>query len=109
LRLGATFISDYARYFDLDPQETLRAIFTDLNVKHVRFVSYWEDIEPKPGQYDFSDLDWQFKLAKDYGAKVSLSIGLRQPRWPECHMPGWAAREPKPDWEPQLKTCITRH
>lgn len=107
LRLGVTFIPSYARYFDLDPQTTLRAIFQDLGVKRVRLVSYWEDIEPVQGRYDFSDLDWQFKMAQNYGAKVSLAIGLRQPRWPECHMPAWADRLSKPQWYPHLKKFMT--
>lgn len=107
LQLGVTFIPSYARYFELDPQSTLRAIFDDLGVKHVRVVSYWEDGEPTPGHYDFSDLDWEFQMAQQYGAKVSLSIGLRQPRWPECHMPAWAERLSKPEWYPQLKNYMT--
>lgn len=107
LQLGVSFIPDYARYFDLDPQSTLRAIFDDLGVQRVRLVSYWEDGEPTEGHYDFSDLDWEFKMADEYGAKISLAIGLRQPRWPECHMPAWAERESEPEWYPQLKQYIS--
>jgi len=36
-----------------------------------------------------------------------LSLGLRQPRWPECHVPVWAANEPYNVWYPQLMTFIT--
>jgi len=102
LVLGATFVPDYAQSFGLDPKDTLKAMLSDLKLKQVRLVSYWEDIEPTPGKYDFSQLDWQFAMANKYGAKVSLSIGLRQPRWPECHEPDWAKAEPKSQWEPQL-------
>ncbi len=84
LVLGTTFISDYAQSFGLDPKDTLNAILGDLKVKQIRLVSYWDQIEPTPGKYDFSNLDWQFAMANQYGAKVSLAIGLRQPRWPEC-------------------------
>src|SRR4051812_36894206 len=73
LKLGVTFIPSYARYFDLEPQATLRAIFDDLGVKQVRLASYWEDGEPSPGKYDFSDLDWEMKMANEYGVKVSLA------------------------------------
>lgn len=90
LVVGATFIPNYARYYELDPQATLKAIVTDLGIKHVRLVSYWSDIERTRGSYDFSELDWQMKIAEDNGVKVSLALGLRQPRWPECHMPIWA-------------------
>jgi len=109
LILGASFIPDYASSFGLDPQQTLQAMLEPasqdgLALKQVRLVSYWSDIEPTPGQYDFSKLDWQFALANKYGAKVSLAIGLRQPRWPECHEPSWANVDPnnRQSWEPQL-------
>lgn len=80
LAIGTTFISDYARHFDLDPKETLEATFSDLGLKRVRLVSYWENHEHDEDVYDWSDLDWQFDMAEKYDVKVSLAIGLRQPR-----------------------------
>ncbi len=113
LVIGTTFISDYAKHFDLDPRETLAATLGDLGLKRVRLVSYWENHEPERGQYDFSDLDWQFDMAEQYGAKVSLAIGLRQPRWPECHMPDWASKLTNNEWrEPLYKyieTVVNRY
>lgn len=108
LTLGATFIPDYAKSFGLDPKATLNAMLGDLKLKQVRLVSYWEDVEPTPGHYDFSGLDWQFAMANKYGAKVSLAIGLRQPRWPECHSPSWINIDPKNEnaWRPQLNQFI---
>jgi hypothetical protein len=108
LILGASFIPDYASSFGLDPNDTLQAMLSDLKLKQVRLVSYWEDIEPTPGKYDFSGLDWQFAMANKYHAKVSLSIGLRQPRWPECHNPSWVTIDPKNPgrWRPQLNKFI---
>lgn len=106
IAMGVTFIPKYARYFDLDPKETLTAILDDLKFKNVRLVSYWSDGEAVQGTYDFSELDWQMQLAESRGVKVSLAIGLRQPRWPECHMPSWAENTPKSEWEPKLKEYI---
>ncbi len=107
LRIGATFIPDYATFFDLDPKETMQSMIDDLGIKQFRLVSYWKDIEKTEGIYDFSSLDWQFeKVAKARG-KVSLAIGLRQPRWPECHAPDWAQSEPIEVWYPQLKNYMT--
>ncbi|MEO5627296.1 MAG: beta-galactosidase [Candidatus Saccharimonadales bacterium] len=105
-RLGTTFIPTYAEYYGLDAQETYKALIYDLGLRHFRLVSYWDKIEPTKGEYDFSQLDWQFKIAEQSGSKVSLAIGLRQPRWPECHMPIWAMNQPKAEWSADLKTFM---
>jgi len=106
LTFGVTFIPNYARFFDLDPQETMLALRDDLGFKRFRLVSYWKDIEKAPGQYDFSELDWQFEKVNEVGGEVSLAIGLRQPRWPECHAPEWVKAENKEEWYPQLKNFM---
>ena len=107
--LGVTFVADYATSLGLDPHQTLLAILNGLHVKHLRLVSYWNDIEPSPGQYNFSELDWEMSQAKAHGATVTLSIGLRQPRWPECHPPSWVnTAGPENTWEPQLDAFITQ-
>lgn len=107
LVLGSTFISDYAAQLELEPQATLEAMLGDLGIKRIRLVSYWKKIEATPGTYDFSELDWQFAMAEKYGADVSLAIGMRQPRWPECHEPKWAMELPKAAWEPKLMEFMT--
>ncbi len=106
LNIGATFIPNYAKYFDLDPQETMDAMINDLGVRRFRLVSYWDDIEKTPGNYDFNELDWQFQKVQDVGGTISLSIGLRQPRWPECHGPEWAMAKPKDEWSKDLKVFM---
>ena len=108
LNLGITFIPDYAQGLGLDPKDTMQHMIDDLHVKNFRLVSYWEDIEPKPNQFDFSTLDWEFAKANAAGAKVSLAIGLRQPRWPECHSPSWAQVDSTPEasWYPNLQAFI---
>jgi len=104
LEIGATFVPDYARYFGLDAKKTYTAILDDLGVKTVRLVSYWDNIEREQGTYNFDELDWQFRMAEERGVKVSLALGLRQPRWPECHMPTWAEKMPANTWyEPLYK------
>ena len=100
--IGATFIAPYARFYGLDAEEVFLAMTDDLGFEHLRLVSYWNMHEPEPGEYDFSDLDWQFELAEERGVDVSLAIGLRQPRWPECHKPDWAKDTPYDEWYPAL-------
>jgi hypothetical protein len=80
----------------------------ELGIRHYRFVSYWDEIEKTPGVYDFKELDWQFEKARASNSTVTLAIGLRQPRWPECHIPTWASSQPKDVWYPQLKTFMTK-
>jgi len=108
LTLGVSFIPSYAESLGLDPKVTMDALIKTIGVRHFRLVSYWDELEPQEGHYDFSSLDWQFQKAEAAHAKIVLSIGLRQPRWPECHMPDWAADEPKSQWQPQLETFMTQ-
>jgi hypothetical protein len=104
--LGASFIPAYATSLGLDPQQTMDALIDDVGVHDFRLVSYWNQTEPSPGRYDFSQLDWQFRKVEAAHGHITLSLGLRQPRWPECHMPDWAASEPKDVWEKQLNDYV---
>lgn len=105
-QFGTTFVESYAEHLGLDPKQAFEAITTDLNIKNLRLVSYWSEGEKERGKYDFTDLDWQFQKAQEKGIKVSLSIGLRQPRWPECHQPDWSKSLTKDEWYPELKKYI---
>lgn len=107
LTYGVTFIDRYAKYFDLDPRQTFLALRDDLGFKRFRLVSYWNDIEKSPGQYDFRELDWQFDRVNEVGGEVTLAIGLRQPRWPECHAPSWVVPQDQAKWYPELKKFMT--
>lgn len=89
---GVTFSAPYAESLGLDPHQTLTALTDQLGVKHLRLMSYWDQLEPRPGQFDFSQLDWQLDQARTAGADVSMVIGERQPRWPECHQPDWVTK-----------------
>jgi hypothetical protein len=105
---GVTFIPSYASYLGVDPQKTMDELL-GIGVRHFRLVSYWNELEPKQGVYNFSPLDWQFAKANQAGAKVSLAIGLRQPRWPECHAPNWInTKAPISQWQPQLEAFMTK-
>ncbi|MEK7153659.1 MAG: beta-galactosidase, partial [Patescibacteria group bacterium] len=107
LVLGTTFIPAYAESLGLDAKKTMDALIGDVGVRHFRLVSYWDQLEPQQGAYDFTLLDWQFQKAEAARAKVTLAVGLRQPRWPECHMPEWAAKEPASRWQPRLESFMS--
>lgn len=87
---GVTFSSRFAKDLHLDPQKVLFSIFDDLGVRKIRIPVYWDTVEGERGVFDFSDIDWQLNLAKQYDAKVILAIGQKVPRWPECFVPKWA-------------------
>lgn len=86
---GVSFSIKYANELGLDWKQTFTALLDDMGIRRYRLMSYWDDIEPEKGQFKFEDLDWQMNEAAKRGAKVSLAIGMRQPRWPECHKPTW--------------------
>ena len=88
--LGMTFSSRYATDLGLDWQETYLALLDDIGVRKLRLPVYWDLVESTEGTYDWSILDWQLDEAEKRGATVILTLGQRVPRWPECHIPGWA-------------------
>jgi len=107
-QFGVSFIPDYAQSLGVDPQQTMDALL-NIGVKQFRLVSYWSDMEPSPGQYDFGQLDWQFHKAVVAHAKIILTVGLRQPRWPECHAPNWVnINAPDSQWQPQLEAFMQK-
>ena len=93
VRFGVTFSSRFARDMGLDASETLRALFVDLGVRKVRIPVYWDAVERERGNFDFSDIDWQLDMARQYGAEVILAVGQKVPRWPECFIPSWVNTE----------------
>jgi hypothetical protein len=100
---GVSFTPAYAEYLGVNPKAELRDLLA-IGVRRFRLVGYWDKIEPSRGQYDFAQLDWQFKMIEQKGGTISLSIGLRQPRWPECHPPTWVdVAKPYQKWLPELK------
>lgn len=107
LKYGVSFSAAQAESLGLDWRQTYQAILEELEIKKLRLVNYWNQTEPQPGMYNFAELDEQFALANQYGAKVSLAIGLRQPRWPECHQPAWAANLENEQWQQALNSYIT--
>lgn len=112
-QLGVTFSPAQARYFGMDPKKVLADILDDLKIKNYRLSAYWNVIEPQPGYYDFSELDWQLDAVAERGGNVILGIGRRLPRWPECHDPGWIkglqAAQTQQEILNMLKVAVNRY
>lgn len=86
---GVSFSLSQCRNMGLNPHETLDWLLAQ-GWRRFRLMSYWNEHEKQPGNYDFTELDWQIAAISNAGGKISLCLGVKQPRWPEYHWPGWA-------------------
>lgn len=93
IKWGVSFSPLFASSLGLDPRKTYRDILDELKVDNIRIGAYWSDIEKEKGKYNFDDLDWYVREAEARGAAVTIAVGRRLPRWPECHIPSWARME----------------
>ncbi len=89
---GLSFSKAQAESLGLSWQKTYEAILQELPaVTKIRLSVLWPELEPKADFYDWKTIDEQIALAQKYNKKITLAIGYRLPRWPECHFPEWAA------------------
>ncbi len=86
---GVTFSTKFSEELELDWQEVYTAILDELGVKQIRIPVYWDEIERVEGEYDFQDYDYLLNEGEKRGARFIITVGRRQPRWPECHSPAW--------------------
>ena len=113
MKYGVTFSQKQAESLNLDWQKVYLDILDYLGVKKLRLSAYWDEIEPKSGEFVWGDLDWQIERASERGAEIILAVGGRLPRWPECHFPDWAAQLSKKEREQKIlgyiQKTIDRH
>lgn len=101
-QFGVSFSAKRARELSIDPKANLTALLDDMGIKHYRLMSYWDESEKVRGQLNFDELDWQINEIAKRGGTVTLGMGLRQPRWPECHQPDWAYQLKGHEWKQAL-------
>ncbi len=87
---GVVFSQKHSYNMGLDWRQNYSVLLDDLGVKQIKLAVHWDIIEPNDAEYDFSDLDWQLEQARRHNAKIMLAVGMKTPRWPECHLPEWA-------------------
>ena len=102
-QLGVTFSYRYASDIGLDWQKAYAAVLDDLQVKKIRIPVYWDLVEKREGEYDFSAVDWQLAEARKRDAEIILVVGQKVPRWPECAIPEWAQTDDQKRKETLLK------
>ncbi len=87
---GISWSMDYATYLGIDSNAGLTAALTELGVRHVRIPTYWTHLERVAGVFDWSAIDRQLDIIETHQGTVTLVVGAKQPRWPECWFPDWA-------------------
>jgi len=108
LKYGVTFSQKQAESLGLNWKDVFTKTLDELNVKRLRLAAYWDLIEPTKDNYDYSDLDWQITEAEKRDATVILAVGMRLPRWPECHSPEWSKKITKEKREKEILNYIRK-
>ncbi|MBA4179848.1 MAG: hypothetical protein C0506_04595 [Anaerolinea sp.] len=70
--------------------ETLGTLLRGLGAKHVRLSVEWDQVEPRPGEFDFRLIDALLAEAGRSGATALVSVGAKAQRHPEFFIPEWA-------------------
>lgn len=91
MTLAVSYNLEYAQFLGLDYKQAYLSIIKDLDFKYVRLSAEWDTVNPEINKFDFSKIDWLMNESALRGVKVTLAIGQKTPRWPECHIPNWAA------------------
>lgn len=86
---GVTYSKKYATELGLDWKDVYLKMLDDLKIKYIRLPVYWDDVEKSEGVFDFSDYLFMIEEGQKREVEFILSFGMRTPRWPECHIPGW--------------------
>ena len=103
---GVNFSQKHTQGLGLDWQETYSALIDDLGATNIKLATYWDLIEKGEGDYDFGDLDLQVKEAEQKGVNLFLVIGMKSPRWPECHIPEWAKGLTKEEQQEKILNLV---
>lgn len=92
---GISFNQDHAASLGLDWKKVYVDMLKELKPSYVRIAAMWSNVEAEKGVYNFSDVDFMMREATKAGVKVTLVVGQKAPRWPECHIPAWVDDEEK--------------
>lgn len=108
IKWGVNFSVKQTDFLGLDNRETYLALLDELNVKRIKISVHWDLLEKERNEFDFSEVDWQMAEAKKRNVDVILAIGMRTPRWPECHMPIWARNLDKDDQQQNILKMMAK-
>lgn len=103
---GLNFSARHASLLGLDWKETYLAFLKDLEVQRLKIAVPWDQVEKEKNRYDFSRVDWEVRKAQKEESEVILAIGMKIPRWPECHLPDWTKSMSPPQREKAVRDLI---
>jgi len=89
INYGVTFSNKYATELGLNWKDAYIKTLDDLEVRNLRLVAYWDEVESQKNVYDFSNIKWQLDEAEKRNVSVILVMGKKTLRWPECFEPNW--------------------
>lgn len=104
---GVTYSWVYAEQLGLDPIEAYREIVDELGVRRVRFPLYWSEIEKAQNVYDWSLVDELIRFSEERDVLLTIIVGMKVPRWPECYIPDWAQNWDSEDQQRATLAFIT--
>ena len=94
--LGISFRPLQATALGLDPRRSLAELLS-YPFPVIRLAAYWDQLELRPGQLDWSALDWQIDAAAAAGKKIILCVGaVKSFGYPEFFVPAHRLPEPLP-------------
>ncbi len=105
---GASISSKACDGFSTEITDVLRESIAQLGITRYRVMTYWDECEIEQGKYNFSKVDELLDIIEEAQGSVTLCLGLRQPRYPECHQPEWAKQLAASEWEAALFDFITK-
>ncbi len=96
-RLGISFRPLQAVAFGLDVPATLQSLL-HYPFQLIRLGAYWNQMEPEPGVFSPTELDWQIDAAEQAGKEIVLCLGpIKSFGYPEFFVPRHHLREPFPE------------
>ena len=105
---GISFSIGHSIHLGLDWKKVYNDILTDLKPKYLRLSAPWSDVEKEKDQFDFSNIDYMMSKAEETDTKVTLVIGQKSPRWPECHVPKWTSTLSRAEYQERLLIYIEK-
>ncbi len=95
--LGISFRPLQAKALDLDPGAALAELLR-YPFEVIRLAAYWDRIEPAPGKFDPSWLDWQVEAAERAGKRIIICAGpVKAFGYPEFFVPEHRLPAPLPE------------